>query len=590
MLVDYGLDNPEERNFASFFLFPCYSSHEVFLVHYFSKFLKMNTFSFEGLYSSHGGVVGQLVEESFQIEDVAMESGQLHASTVVSGGNSIHAICCGKVLSIVGESNEGKYTIDSELEFEDNIVTVAWDPEGHCILAGQSNGILHFVSRDGNLILSNSIVKGQYMLFTSIMIKVAVFLLPLSYYRFLPSGDSVGKLSSIHFVRMNGEAASLFGVTSNGEVIVVEKLPLASLCKMYIMQPAMIAKAAQSLKFQRHQLRSMNVNSNVKFGRFSGEGRSSSPFVVYFDPLMRPLLQVLDDSLAPAVPLSGWPGECKHFDFIAQSQSHLLVLSQTNDGVYMCLLDCSSRETRVMSSCSLGVSGDVQRFSVLTDSRLTEEHTSTSIIALQGGSDTPSVCLFALVLSSSPPQSSPPSHFMHFVHLGSVASSTQPPLADLLLRQNKSSSSISALRLSDECISLLCTFSQTCLLSCWQDSSESTSVEQPSSSAGVVVSVVGQVASLYAELSRLTTPSIGSSGDGHGSGGDSHGSRGDLKDRFTSRVESLLRRCHAVISEDLSSVNQLPLISTALLSLPRIASTEFSLSRSIEVIQVKDVC
>lgn len=78
---------------------------------------------------------------------------------IVANVHEYSAVCNGVTLTIL-KSSSGETTIVSEVDFEEELVSVCWDNLGNCVVVGDSSGTLHLVLTDGSLLFSKKLPVG----------------------------------------------------------------------------------------------------------------------------------------------------------------------------------------------------------------------------------------------------------------------------------------------------------------------------------------------------------------------------------------------------------------------------------------------
>lgn len=198
----------------------------------------VNIYLLESYFQNSG-----IITEILKIDDV--EPTKISSSVRLSDERLI-AIGCGCILSISRGYLGYPVNLVAELEFDEVIDALAWDPQGSCVLVSQKNGVVHFVTESGNLILSHRILsqmeESRFMCL-----------------QFLFSESSPNP--------------SLVCITEAGLLIYVDKLPVQSICKLHAAQPQVIKAAASKLKFQRnrislqHPIKKSKYFSTAVYGR-----------------------------------------------------------------------------------------------------------------------------------------------------------------------------------------------------------------------------------------------------------------------------------------------------------------------------------
>ena len=95
------------------------------------------------------------LQELFRLDDAITEN--VITSSVEFEGETFVSVGYDCIVAIFRGFEKLEYV--TELEFEGCIQCMAWDPSGSCILVAQSNGIIHFVSREGKVILSHRVLS-----------------------------------------------------------------------------------------------------------------------------------------------------------------------------------------------------------------------------------------------------------------------------------------------------------------------------------------------------------------------------------------------------------------------------------------------
>ena len=77
--------------------------------------------------------------------------------------NGLICIGVGKCLTIV-DGREGPDRLEDivDIEFEHDIASITWDPEGSCLLVADKSGLLHFVTpTSGTILFSHRVIPGK---------------------------------------------------------------------------------------------------------------------------------------------------------------------------------------------------------------------------------------------------------------------------------------------------------------------------------------------------------------------------------------------------------------------------------------------
>lgn len=139
------------------------------------------------------------------------------------------AICNSCILSIFKceLDNDSKYELISELEFDYELQVISWDKNGQCIIIGDSNGSLHFITSTGSLIFSRRVIPNTNHINNNIS--------------FLYIG----------FICLNDTDTSpcLITMFDNGNIIGISKVPINLICSIATSQPQLLASALQKLQF-----------------------------------------------------------------------------------------------------------------------------------------------------------------------------------------------------------------------------------------------------------------------------------------------------------------------------------------------------
>lgn len=163
----------------------------------------------------------------------------------IAVGNSCYLTLSSKRLDEVGVDSESESDSDSEsdettLEFDNIIDALEWDPEGRCVIVGDASGTLHFVTKQGDVVFSHSIV---------------------------PKGDTLSsddpRIISISFVPQSSLPPALVVIFDNGDLFGISKLPVQSICGLARSQPQVLATAVQRLQFLRLSLPLCEDNGTV---------------------------------------------------------------------------------------------------------------------------------------------------------------------------------------------------------------------------------------------------------------------------------------------------------------------------------------
>ena len=84
-------------------------------------------------------------------------SGSVPVSSFCMNLNRL-AFATGPILTLVNVLDS---SIETEIEFEFSVEVITWDPEGLCVISGDSDGNLHFISNRGVLLYSHRILPSR---------------------------------------------------------------------------------------------------------------------------------------------------------------------------------------------------------------------------------------------------------------------------------------------------------------------------------------------------------------------------------------------------------------------------------------------
>jgi hypothetical protein len=165
--------------------------------------------------------VGLMPEPAFELGKQLVLDQQYvsahHTVTTVTctetGATAIGLGCC---LTLFNSKNE-----QVELEFEQEIRALCWDPKGTCLIVGDRSSCLHFINKDAVLLFS---------------------------YSGLPKSSESNILS---IVFLEGQPSSLLIAFDNGLVLEIPKVPLSSIAETFKAKPEMVIGAVSNLSHNK---------------------------------------------------------------------------------------------------------------------------------------------------------------------------------------------------------------------------------------------------------------------------------------------------------------------------------------------------
>jgi len=152
---------------------------------------------------------------------------------------TLTAIGCGQILTILSKQSSSSLSSDiiADIEFDYDIVTITWHSNGLCLLIGDSNGSVHFVTSQGSLVFSRCIIS--------------------------KSNNDI-KILSISLIDISNNNACLMALLNNGTIIGISKLPIDTICNLATNQPQVLSQAVQKLTFLSIKL--SNITCLIKKG------------------------------------------------------------------------------------------------------------------------------------------------------------------------------------------------------------------------------------------------------------------------------------------------------------------------------------
>jgi hypothetical protein len=169
-----------------------------------------------------------------EIEDESNDKSKTSKINVLSSiskqiDSNLLAISNSCILSIFKSKidNDLKYELISELEFDYEIQVISWDNNGQCIIIGDSNGSLHFITATGSLIFSRRVTPNTNDI------------------------DNYASFLYIGFIYLNDTDTSpcLIAMFDNGNIIGISKVPINLICSVATSKPQLLASAVQKLQF-----------------------------------------------------------------------------------------------------------------------------------------------------------------------------------------------------------------------------------------------------------------------------------------------------------------------------------------------------
>lgn len=104
-------------------------------------------------------ITGSAIEERARI---GIELSVNH-TRIVSSTAKFQAVCSGTALTIYANSSTfSEDAIQSDLEFDHELIGACWDLSEECVVVADVSGSLHLVTPNGKVLFSKKIVAGQY--------------------------------------------------------------------------------------------------------------------------------------------------------------------------------------------------------------------------------------------------------------------------------------------------------------------------------------------------------------------------------------------------------------------------------------------
>ncbi len=106
-----------------------------------------------------GGGASHVLRElaTLELDRDAAES----AKPVTCAALGIIVYSCGSLVTLIDSKASGEDVVIAELEFDQSIIVMCFEPTGSLVVLGDSAGSIHFVTTQGLLVYSKRVIQGS---------------------------------------------------------------------------------------------------------------------------------------------------------------------------------------------------------------------------------------------------------------------------------------------------------------------------------------------------------------------------------------------------------------------------------------------